>query len=296
MLKRHLANSVEKIQLLLVNSGREEPKPRVPSYPYISGDLFAAAADTVALNNSEEYISLRCQASSILFVERDRLDHIDLSSLPFRHSVILIHNGDSPPTNEQLSSLTLNGSYVFSTNISRSSHSEPLPIGIENAYLRRNGSLHHYNPLHLSRVTQKKSCSTLVSFNTSTNLQVRKYYEHACAKHDLFNRLYSRNDYLRELSSSMFTISPPGNGTDCHRTWEAFYHRTVPVVERRHYLFEHIDLPVFIVDRIADYLAMPFIEKLMLYEAIVSRSYDAIYADYWLQRIRSRISPLNPTA
>jgi hypothetical protein len=37
-------------------------------------------------------------------------------------------------------------------------------------------------------------------------------------------------DYLRELSQWMFCVSPPGNGLDCHRTWEALYLGAIPVL------------------------------------------------------------------
>ena len=38
----------------------------------------------------------------------------------------------------------------------------------------------------------------------------------------------SHEQYLSELKQSMFILSPPGNGIDCHRTWEAIL--SVPIV------------------------------------------------------------------
>ena len=48
----------------------------------------------------------------------------------------------------------------------------------------------------------------------------------------------------------MFIASPPGNGEDCHRTWEALYMRSVPVVVRSS-LMETLNakgMPLLLVD------------------------------------------------
>ena len=38
------------------------------------------------------------------------------------------------------------------------------------------------------------------------------------------------HEYLENLSRSIFVISPPGNGEDCHRTWEALLIGCYPIV------------------------------------------------------------------
>ena len=37
--------------------------------------------------------------------------------------------------------------------------------------------------------------------------------------------------FLKEMVKTKFTISPEGNGVDTHRTWEALYLKSIPVVE-----------------------------------------------------------------
>jgi hypothetical protein len=56
--------------------------------------------------------------------------------------------------------------------------------------------------------------------------------------------------YRKALSQYRFVASPPGNGVDCHRTWEAFYLRVVPIVVRSVLTeeFESWGLPVWLVD------------------------------------------------
>jgi hypothetical protein len=50
------------------------------------------------------------------------------------------------------------------------------------------------------------------------------------------------------MRDTKFVISPPGNGPDCHRTWEAIYLGAVPVVLRKYWGFSREDLPVIVLD------------------------------------------------
>ena len=72
-----------------------------------------------------------------------------------------------------------------------------------------------------------------VNFNIHTDYQVRnpvmdllkrKGYKTIGGVKPLDQELY-----WRELSSSKFCISPPGNGIDCHRIWECIYLNTIPI-------------------------------------------------------------------
>jgi hypothetical protein len=37
-------------------------------------------------------------------------------------------------------------------------------------------------------------------------------------------------DYLADMAGCRWAVSPPGNGVDCHRTWEALYLGITPIV------------------------------------------------------------------
>jgi hypothetical protein len=54
--------------------------------------------------------------------------------------------------------------------------------------------------------------------------------------------------YRELLRQSQFVLSPPGNGADCHRTWEALYMGAVPIVLKKFWPFQEINLPVLIVE------------------------------------------------
>ena len=98
-----------------------------------------------------------------------------------------------------------------------------------------------------------------------------------------------RDSYRKSLSNSYFVISPPGNGIDCHRTWEAFYHKTIPVIENKYFLFKDNDLPVLVVDNISQFLEYSDQKKLELYHSIINKSYDQIYMQFWINRIQNDI-------
>ena len=66
--------------------------------------------------------------------------------------------------------------------------------------------------------------------------------------------LTKRNDsdiigYFKQLETFRYVLSPPGEGYDCFRTWEALFLRSIPIVQRdpvKSSVFEN--LPVWIYD------------------------------------------------
>jgi hypothetical protein len=55
-------------------------------------------------------------------------------------------------------------------------------------------------------------------------------------------------EYLEELSKSYFVISPNGNGIDCHKTWEALYLRSIPIVTKSINIDFYRDYPIIVID------------------------------------------------
>ena len=65
-------------------------------------------------------------------------------------------------------------------------------------------------------------------------------------------------DHLARLASSYFCISPRGNGIDTHRTWEALYLGTVPVVTRSVLTDQHPHLPWVVLDDWSEFRSIDF--------------------------------------
>jgi hypothetical protein len=90
-------------------------------------------------------------------------------------------------------------------------------------------------------------------------------------------------EYIIELSSYKFCVSPPGRGVDTHRTWEALMVGTIPIMLSTPLdpLFEK--LPVIIIHNIDDIqnITPEFLQN--QYEMIHTKTYDfsIIYSSYW---------------
>ncbi len=152
-------------------------------------------------------------------------------------SVLLIHNGDKIPSSKKLDSLTDLFDYVFAVNVLvESAALRALPIGLENASLNNNGRLEFYLRGLENRQPMDRARLVMSSFNPSTNPTVRE----AAAKIFRQSRFgfdgvaWKRKEYRDALMDTCFVVSPPGNGPDCHRTWEAMYMGAVPVLLEGH--------------------------------------------------------------
>ena len=61
----------------------------------------------------------------------------------------------------------------------------------------------------------------------------------------------SFNEYITRMSQHRFVISPPGNGIDCHRTWEALYVGCIPIVIKND-IYNNWNLPIIQVNDFSD--------------------------------------------
>jgi len=91
-------------------------------------------------------------------------------------------------------------------------------------------------------------------------------------------------DYLAELAQWRFCVSPPGNGLDCHRTWEALYLGVVPVLAA--------DIPL-LLDNLPHVVVKDF--QNLSYDRLLDDlrgfaswgAQDRLRLSYWKLRIRS---------
>jgi hypothetical protein len=86
----------------------------------------------------------------------------------------------------------------------------------------------------------------------------------------------------------MFVASPPGNGLDCHRTWEAMYLGVVPLVENNYMnrYFASLGLPLVCVSdwkEVGNWTESYLIE---LYNGITDKCHkETMFFPYWKHRI-----------
>lgn len=289
LIKYWAKKSLGKLQHKLLYLGVEEPKPRISVLPYLSGDAFLAIADVAIMRQFSSPVVLR-NRKKILFVEIELLEKPEVLEYSSNFYSVIAHNGDHKLSQNVIETLNDLGVQLFATNvISKIPGVHTIPIGIENLHHRRNGSIHYYNPINISSLSYEKELDLLASFSVATNAEVRGPLENELKQAGYTNKNMSISEYRSKLEKSAFVISPPGNGVDCHRTWEAFYHKTVPVVEKQHWYFENHRLPILVVDKFKDFIQLSDGGKLQLYESIIQNQYyEAIYFDYWLSFINNK--------
>jgi len=89
------------------------------------------------------------------------------------------------------------------------------------------------------------------------------------------------------MSTCKFIVSPEGNGKDCHRTWEALYMGSFPIVIKHFMYDEWCDLPIIQVE---DYSKVTYD---ILYSYLNKEyNYEKIYMKYWKERINSEFNKL----
>lgn len=106
----------------------------------------------------------------------------------------------------------------------------PLPIGFENFRWGKKDE----DYLSVSNENIEKTEKIYLNCKQSTNVSERSECYNECSKIEKVTKdqsNLSHNEYLRKIKSHEFVISPPGNGLDCHRTWEALIMNSVPILK-----------------------------------------------------------------
>jgi len=95
--------------------------------------------------------------------------------------------------------------------------------------------------------------------------------------------------FYRDMAEHKFVFSPRGNGGDCHRTWEALYLRTIPIVKESTVLNEFKDLPILFIKSWEDISYNYLNEK---YEELSAKVYDLskMKISYWEKIIKECIN------
>jgi hypothetical protein len=285
---------------------------RVSLYPYLSGDFFRSIADILIENDSDldffkiNFKSISNKKNIILFISASFLENklSDIKSLlanltlqeMLKNTKLIIHNGDIKPYKKLLSFFSQIFHQVFFINLTDEVAEDfqnvfQLPLGIENYYLNRNGSssffLEYYrNDFYNLNI---KNIKIFSCFDISTNIKEREYLGKliSSSRHEFSKNFINPEDYLINLSKSFFTISPPGNGDDCHRIWEAIYLNSVPVIKEGSLSsFITKQLPILEVSRWEDILYKTEDELMFLYNNIMKKNKALAYADFWINKIK----------
>ena len=221
------------------------------SYPLISGDTYASLCD-YQFDHELSLTDLKKDAQSIklflpAYLKDQFLSKLNSSDSDFSSDALIIHNYDNIPSNAEMSVISKRFKDVYSVNwLGDKAIASPIPIGLENWSLLRNGVPRDYLEL-INRglmPRSKRSIRILSSFSIGTNsIERNKAIEFSKSNSDVFQMpaFASPKKYRQMLANSAYVLSPPGNGADCHRTWEAIYLGAIPIVLRK-YLYMDKDI------------------------------------------------------
>lgn len=264
---------------------------RKPFYPFVTGDAFRDYATYVYDTLDTNFEPERVEKGDIVFVDTYRLQKfLQLYHKKIKHEYILItHNSDLGITNRYIN--LINDPKIiawFSTNVMMN-HKKliPIPIGLQNRYTLKGD--HNVIQKYINEKDQyEKDYFVYVNFAINTNRKVRqKAYDYFSQK--AFSTVIERTEYQENLKNtlrSQFVISPPGNGLDCHRTWEAVHLGAIPVVLSSQMDSAFDDLPIIIVSDWKQ-VTPEYLKKKSQEFSKKEFNFDKMYIDYWLNLISS---------
>jgi len=120
---------------------------------------------------------------------------------------------------------------------------------------------------------------------------VQTYWQHSYIEKKIKIDVTSSKCY-KIMSEFKFILSPPGAGFDCHRTWEALYVGTIPIIIKSSINEIFDDLPVLIVDN-WNIITRDFLEE--KYNEIRAKidnneyNMETLYFQYWIDLINDKI-------
>ncbi len=165
----------------------------------------------------------------------------------------------------------------------------PMPVGMANPHPRWPNS----DTRPLKRVQESSIAKTRL-FHAAFKIDNNPRERRRCLRETGIELDPPRpfEEYVRELASAYFCISPRGKGIDCHRTWEALYLKTIPIVTRSALTVHHQDFPIVAPDDWSEFRSIDFSPE--LYERIWNDwKVEAISLDGYLRRVERKICELS---
>ena len=268
------------------------------SFPYLSGYTLAFFCDWRMLGTdyascAENFCAENVKLGDTIFVDYNRIDEFAKEMLPqIKEKIILISSNygwdaDNPlpgPFAYLLEEEKIAAWFVQNLDRACSEKLVPIPIGIANKHWDHGNTdlLNQFIPLSFTQKSKSIFC-----YLNYTQHEIRA----DCTAHFLkmgmnFEKPKTFSEYLKDLSESIFVISPPGNGVDCHRTWEALLMGCYPVVKSSTLNPLYEALPVVIVEDWNEVTEEFLKEKYSELNGQLWRE-DKLYAHFWLQKIKA---------
>ncbi|MGQ0708563.1 MAG: hypothetical protein ACT4NV_02320 [Rhodoferax sp.] len=266
---------------------------------YIHGDRFAELADW-SFNRDQALDELRPGGrDGVVFCCTHYVDRVFqlLSNQPHRF-ILITHNSDNNVTESLYSRKPSNIVHWFAQNVlAERDDLTPIPIGLERQGIvaSRNIAETMLSQICAGRPAQQRWC--YLNINPDTNDHERRHVLRALRWKWLFVTTRTRRiaypQYVAEMASHRFVVSPPGNGVDCHRTWESLYLGSVPVVKDSACMRSFASAGLMIMPTLARLSRRDFLDYLDKPTCTDTR---LLHMSYWRQRIATVVRELLPDA
>ncbi len=227
-------------------------KLRPASLPYISGDGFRSIAQHI-YEAGKTFNPDDVAHGDIVFLEADKVHDYFKHIHPKINAKYKLISHNSDQEIGELEASYIDGKIIrwFAQNtIVDHPKITPIPIGIENIKWFMSGFWIYILAPGLQRAQVKKKFRMLFGFSVKTNPKERtEALENLrlCKSADEIVHRVTQDDYVRLLNQYHFVASPPGNGTDCIRTWEALLLGSIPVCKESVLINYFVSLGVPIV-------------------------------------------------
>jgi hypothetical protein len=212
----------------------------------------------------------------IFFVKTDYVNTFFINHLPKYNFKLITHNSDfsiDSKFKKFIDNPLLIKWYGQNINFSHSKL-ESIPIGIANEIWEHGNENTIINEL---KIDVNKRDLLYCNFDINTNIKERSM----CLKNVNQEGIENTNKvefskYLSSLHKSYFSISPNGNGIDCHKLWESLYLKTIPIVTDSINVRFYSHLPILILNSWEDFKKRDI--SINLYNNMMM-SFDNAYLD-----------------
>lgn len=205
---------------------------------------------------------------------------------------IVTHNGDIS-VDESYLKFKNKFNYWFGQNIKVVDEKFiPIPIGLENDYVAN--SILKKNMLNdLSKICVSTKKLLYINHNIGTNPKERQLPYNIFSSNNSITVEHcsgfdSQLNFYKKIMEHDFVLSPPGNGLDCHRTWEILYLKRIPILRNLYSLKKlYSDLPVLFIERYDEITEDFLLENRNIIKS-KSFNFEKLKFSYWKNFIESK--------
>ena len=241
-----------------------------------------------------------CEDTGAVFCKTDYTSF--MTNMP--HEVIVTHNSDYHIDARRYSDLPDFKHWFAQNKDLNDDRIIPVPIGLENMKLRVSRAAQR--GIFSSEVRGALQKSLLI--DKINSLQINKtglcYMNfnigtYPTERQQVWDRFLNKEwitptsnltmeKFYFDIASHKFVISPRGNGVDCHRTWEALYLRTIPIVRTSIHMDGFKVLPILFVNS-WDELTYNRLQD--FYDKVQSQDFNLnkMKISYWKQTINEKL-------